>query len=733
MNAVVTDLSFDVTSLLNNAYSCRINNLKQSIILSKKALSISIKANEHALIGKSLTQLSLFYMIRGEYKRAIGSAKEAIGYFELLGDEKGIADAQYSIAGVYYKTDNYHLGLMHLIDSLVIYKRYNDYYNQSRVQKSLGTIYEYFGDRKNAIRAYQASIEEAEKVKDQDLIANAYNPLSGMYIKQNKISMAAEMIERSIAIKTNSGDLRGLAFALYGRGKIHMAMEQWADAEKDLHKALKIHREMGERLGLGMAYCKLGSLYIKTGRLSKAKQVLEKALHFSTKYNITYIKFKSNHLLYLVYKQENDTVKSLEYLEKYLNEKETVINAQTLKVIENYELITKIESMEKASQMELERARIMENQERAENTARVKQNFLSTMSHEIRTPLNAVITITSLLNERVDPAEKQLLDSLKFASDNLLMLINDILDFTKLDAGKVQLELRSCSLIRLMKGLAETYRNMAEVKGLKIALLIDERIADTYKLDETKLSQILNNLISNAIKFTNKGKISIELQQLNSQAGYDTIRFTIADTGVGIPVEFFDEMFDSFSQPKAITTRKQGGSGLGLAIVKKLVELYQSQIHFHSTVNKGSKFYFDITLKKADTIQNAPVKNLNQLQNKVALLADDNMINAMVARKLLSNWGISADHAVNGLDAIEMAKNKIFDFILMDIHMPEMNGFDATVHIRNNHNLNIATPIFALTADITAESHEEYIGYFTGFLRKPIEIDKLYEALLGVS
>jgi len=731
MIAVDTGINYDVLSLLNRAYSCRVNNLKQSISLAKKALNMSREADVPSLIGKSLTQLSLFYMIRGKYKRAISSANEAISYFQKLGDEQGIADAQYSIAGVYYKTDNYHLGLMHLIDSLVIYRKFNDHHNQARVQKALGTIYEYFGDRKNAIRAYEASIEEAKKVKDQDLIANVYNPLSGIYIKQNKINKATELIEKSIAVKTASGDLRGLAFAIYGRGKINMALQQWEAAEHDFQKALEIHKEMGERLGLGMAYCKLGSLYVKTGQLNKAKHILETALQFSTKYNIIYIKFKCNHQLYRVYKLEKNTERSLEYLENYLNEKESVINAQTLKIIENYELITKVESMKKSSQLAEERALILQNQERAENTARVKQNFLSTMSHEIRTPLNAVITITSLLNERVEPSEKQLLDSLKFASNNLLMIINDILDFTKLDAGKVQLDLRSCSLTALMKCLVEIYRNMAEVKGLEIELTVDKRIANIYELDETKLSQILNNLISNAIKFTNKGTISIDLKHISSQSGCDILRFSVTDTGLGIPAEFYNELFDSFSQPKAVTTRKEGGSGLGLAIVKKLVELHQSQIYFHSELNRGSTFYFDIILKKANHLYKPPVKHLNQLQNKVVLLADDNMINAMVARKLLSNWGISADHAVNGLDAIEMAKNKAFDFILMDIHMPEMNGFDATVHIRNN--LNITTPIFALTADITAENHEEYTSYFTGFLRKPIEIDKLYDALLGVS
>ena len=725
--------SHDVVALLHNAYTSRVHNLSQSINLANKALTVSRKLDDKALIGKSLNQLSLFYMIRGEYKRATYAANEAIKFFEQLHDECGIADARYNIAGTYYKTDNYHMGLVNLMQCLTVYRKYNDFHNQARVQKSVGAIFEYFGDRKNAVKAYMAAIDAAKKINDHDLIANAYNPLSGIYLKMGKVKLAMKIIDKSLVIKTKSGDVRGMAFALYGRGKVYAARQKWEEAERDFHQALVIHREMGEQLGLAMVYCKLGSLYTKTGEIGKAKHVLEKALQFSTQYRFVYIIFKSCYQLYRIYKEEGNTERSLEYLEQYLQNKEMVINSQTQKVIENYELIAKMESLEKESQMQKERTQIKEEQEQAEHTARIKQNFLSTMSHEIRTPLNAVITITSLLAERVEAEEKQLLDSLKFASNNLLLIINDILDFTKLDTGKVQLEYRSCNIIQLLKGLSETYNNMAKAKGLEIELLIDGCIAEFYELDETKLCQILNNLISNAIKFTDAGKISIELKRLASQAEHDTIRFTVTDTGIGIPQDFFEEMFESFTQPKSITTRKQGGSGLGLAIVKKLVELYQSSIHFYSAVAKGSKFYFDIKLKRVANVHEKAKKNLTQLQNKVALLADDNMINAMVARKLLSKWGIVAEHAVNGLDAIEKARHQTFDFILMDIHMPEMNGFDATIHIRNNHNPNINTPIFALTADITAEHHEEYNSYFTGFLRKPIEIDKLYEALLGAS
>jgi len=481
-----------------------------------------------------------------------------------------------------------------------------------------------------------------------------------------------------------------------------------------------------------MAYHKLAALYVATGALDKARETTQKAVELSKQYNIVIIKFKCDYLLYEIYKQENNTPKALEYLELYLSEKEAVINTQTLKAIENYELINKMEALEKEAQAQREKAEIIEKQERAEQSARVKQEFLSTMSHEIRTPLNAVITITKLLKERADEEDQQLLESLKFASNNLLLLINDILDFTKLDTGKVQLELRPCNFTALLENIKRTYENLAREKGLKLSLKTGLDVAGNYHLDETKLSQILGNLIGNAIKYTDQGKVDIDIVRTGGGQYTDILRFKISDTGIGIPETYFDEMFDSFSQPKSITTRKQGGSGLGLAIVKKLVELHGSEVKFTSEVGKGSEFYFDLQLKKSGVPVKSPAKRSIELKDKTVLLAEDNMINAMVARKLLSNWGIITEHAKDGIEAIAKSKLKPFDFILMDIHMPEMNGYDATMHIRKNESPNIHTPIFALTADITAENVDDYVSYFNGFLRKPIEIDKLYEALTSV-
>jgi signal transduction histidine kinase len=733
MDNILTDNTGRVNSLLDEAFKVRVNNLKLSVSLAKKALSLSRKIADNTLIGKSLNQLSLFYMILGDYKNCLSSAEDAITYFKELDDERSIADAKYSIAGIYYKTDNYHLALIHLVNCIATYRKYNDYYNEARAHKSVGTIYEFFGDNRNAVASYERTIELAKKIGDINIESNAYNPLSGIYLKQDEVKKALNIVTKAIAMKETTGDTRGLAFSIYARAKVYLKMSRLEEAESDLKEALRIHIEMGEVLGRGMAYLKLAALYMEMGRLNDAKSTLNTALDFANAHNIMIVKFKCSYRLYLIYKEENDTVTALKYLEQYLVTKEAVINTQTLKIIENYELITKMESFEKEAKLQKEKADILEKKEIAERSAKIKQDFLSTMSHEIRTPLNAVITITSLLKDRTDAEDQQMLSSLKFASNSLLFIINDILDFNKLEMGKVNLDMRPVNFVNLIENIHRTYDSMAREKGLRLNLNIGAGIAENYELDETKLSQILANLISNAIKYTDFGKVDFSVEKTGESADGNNLKFSITDTGPGIPESYVEHMFESFSQPKAITTRKHGGSGLGLAIVKKLIELHGSEINFTTVINQGTEFYFELALKRAGVPIKSPTKRSDELKDKTILLAEDNMINAMVVRKLLSNWGIVSEHAKNGIEVVEMANQKVFDFILMDIHMPEMNGYDATASIRNNFNPNQTTPIFALTADITAEYEEEYTAGFNGFLRKPIEIDKLYEALTTVT
>lgn len=720
----------EVNLLLENAYSGRSSYIPKSITDAKRALQISRDLKDDSLIGRSLNLLGLFYMIISDYQNSNAYSKEAIVYFKTANDEIGIADAKYNIGSVNYKTENYHEGLIYLLDALRIYKKYKDFKNQSKVEKAIGTAYEYIGDESNAFSSYKNAVRYARKVSCIDLESNVFNNLSGLLLKKGKLSIAMHMIEHAIKLKTQSGDLRGYGFAVYGRGKIYLALGELKKAEIDLLDAIATYKKVIEIIGACMAFNKLGKLYYKLGHFKKARKATLEGLELSIAYNITMTKIKGYHLLYRIYKNEGKIKKSFKHLELYLNEKEVIMNTQTQQVMENYNLINKMNVLENEALLQKEKQKIIEKKNEDDQKAvKLKQEFLSVMSHEIRTPLNAMTTIVSILEDQVYDENKKLLKSLQFASKNLINIVNDVLDFTKLDSKKTILEFENTNFNELCYSILNLHIKLANTKSLELHLINEVPKNRNYLLDQTKFTQIISNLISNAIKFTEKGKVVFNLKLEHEDEKFDTILISVKDTGEGISEKGVSEIFNSFSQIKPVMTRKQGGTGLGLAIVKRLVELHQSKILVKSKEQEGSEFYFSIKLEKVkpNIQESKPV--YKALKNKFVLLVEDTSLNAILIKKILSKWGITTEHAANGKIAIEFANAKKYDFILMDLHMPEMNGIDATKLIRAQSNLNRNTPIFAITADVMSTKKKEYSNLFNDVLWKPIEIEKLYNAL----
>ncbi|WP_299251304.1 ATP-binding protein [uncultured Lacinutrix sp.] len=721
----------EVHVLLSNAYSGRTSNLLESIALAKKALSISKFLENKSLIGKSLNQLSLYYMINSDFKKSKVHSQEAIIYFKAIDDERGIADAKYTIGSINYKTDNYHEGLIYLKEAIRIYKKYDDFESLSKVEKAIGTVYEYIGDGSNAFSSYKCAVRNARKAGNINIESNVFNNLSGLLLKRNKPSIAMKMIEYAISIKKETDDTRGLAFAIYGRGKIHLKQGDFKNAEADFLYAINKHNKVVEIMGASMAYNKLGELYYKNNQLDKATKTVKEGLKLSTSYNIAMVKIKGYNLLYRIFKEQSNIIKAFKYLELYLKEKETIMNTQTHQVMENYNLINKMNVLESDALLQKERQEIIEKKNKDEQKAvKLKQEFLSVMSHEIRTPLNAITTIVSILDDQVRGESKSLIKSLQFASDNLINIVNNVLDFTKLDSKKTALDLENRNFNALSTKILNLHLNLAKTKDL--TLVLDNKIPKdrNYLIDQTKLTQILSNLIGNAIKFTDKGQVTFSLKLLKEEPQFDTIQISVKDTGEGISEKDISEIFLSFSQIKPVMTRKQGGTGLGLAIVKKLVKLHNSKIQVRSTLQEGSEFYFNLKLEKVtqlELIKNKPI--YPQLKNKNVLLAEDTIMNAVLIKKVLSKWGVTTEHVTNGKLAVEYAQKKEYDFILMDLHMPELNGLDATRLIRSTANKNTHTPIFAITADVMTSKNKETSQLFNKILWKPIEIDKLYAAL----
>lgn len=374
---------------------------------------------------------------------------------------------------------------------------------------------------------------------------------------------------------------------------------------------------------------------------------------------------------------------------------------------------------------------VFKAKEQAVQASKAKSDFLANMSHEIRTPLHAIIGITRLLlqeNPNVD--QKKHLNILKFSSENLLALINDILDFSKIEAGKVELETTGFRLKDLIESVQQSFTFQAKEKRIDFVIDYDEHIPSTTMGDPVRLNQILNNLISNALKFTKEGSVKLNVKLLHDTEEHVTVSFKIKDTGIGIPKDKISVIFEGFTQASADTTRRFGGTGLGLAIVKNLLELHNSQLKVKSTPDVGSVFSFSIQFAK---MTRPEIINMKEGENKDLrgvniLLAEDNEINQLVVAKLIQSWNVQLDFAENGQVAVEKAQNKTYDVILMDLQMPVMDGYEATRMIRALDKYE-KTPItiIALTASAMLETRQkvEEAG-FDDYVAKPFKPDELY-------
>jgi len=371
----------------------------------------------------------------------------------------------------------------------------------------------------------------------------------------------------------------------------------------------------------------------------------------------------------------------------------------------------------------------------AEDAVRAKQQFLSNMSHEIRTPMNAIIGFTKVvLRTDLTAKQKEYLTAIKMSGDALIVLINDILDLAKVDAGKMTFEQTPFKMASSIEAMLHLFETKIQEKNLVLVKEYDHRIPTVLMGDPVRLHQIILNLMSNAVKFTAAGKITVQVRLLSEDEEEATVSFSISDTGIGVSQENIEKIFETFRQASSGTARLYGGTGLGLAIVKQLVNQQGGSIQVSSEIGRGSTFSFILRFKKTKGEAESDTETVEwdtKRMNIKVLVVEDMALNQLLMKTLLDDFGFERDIAANGKMAIEKLKSNSYDIILMDLQMPEMNGFEATQYIRTNMSSTI--PIIALTADVTTVDLEKCKALgMNDYIAKPVDEQLLYSKIIGL-
>ncbi len=652
------------------------------------ALKISRDINNKPLQARVLNNLGYIYRDRGDLADALNHFEGALKINEKLGDEVAQSVNLSSIAYLLYDLNDYENALEFALRCLPIFEKANDLHRLNALYHILGNIYFKQEQHLEALRYF----EENLRLSEQDTVMHA--------------------------------------LAISGLGKVYYKMNDLANARKHLVDALKESEELSNVEVQIICQFYIGRMMMDEGNYRQAQQHMNAAFELADEYNRKHDVMSVHEALAQLYDKMGDIPKAFYHLKTYEQMKEEIFKQTTFNKIRNLQTRQQVELAQKEKEV-------------AEQTAQLKQQFMANMSHEIRTPMNAIVGMTSLLMSKNPlPEQMKYLKAIQQSADNLLVIINDILDLSKIEAGKIVIEQTDFSLREVTNSVRDMLMFKAEEKGLQFKVNVEEEIPVRVIGDPTRINQVLINLAGNALKFTEKGYIEVRVTiQKKAEKKY-WLKFEVIDTGIGISPDYVSKIFESFTQAGTDVARKFGGTGLGLTISKQLVELMGGEIGVTSELGKGTTFFAIIPLTESDVqvveqktsaVDEQTMKKLNDVK---LLLVEDNEFNRMVAedtlKELLPN--ITIDIAINGQEAVDRVQEEQYDIVLMDIQMPVMDGVTATRTIRTT----LSAPakdvkIIAMTANVLQEDVAQYFNTgMNAYVSKPFQVDELLLKMAAV-
>ena len=676
------------------------------------------------------------------YKDALFHTRKAILYAEKNKNIQDQASQHFTLGKLYYDLKKYDDAIESLLKSSNLYATLKPSSNQANIYYYIGLCYMAEHDFENAALHFDKAKSIYTKLKIPD-IAELLTLQEGlMYKSQNKLDLALSVFKTIIAKPDHPILADTKAEALYQMGSLEALKNRNNLALSYLNKALDLNSKTENLEQKSNILLALSTLHEKTLDKNNAYSYLKQHLNLKERIEILndkrldiddYTKFRESERLKEIIQADNKN-KELQKASRFSKLISilaialiSILSLLSLSLYKNNIIRNQSNLLLQEKNKELEIAK-----NKAEKASKARAEFLSTVSHELRTPLNAINGITHLLlQENPKKSQMDYLSSLKFSGDYLTKFINEILEINKIESHKVQIKHSSFNLKKLLKNIQNSLKELALVNDNRFIFEIDPAIPDYLIGDSTKLSQIILNLINNALKFTKNGVVTV-IAKLDTRTDKKaTIYFEITDTGIGITEDQLHSVFDSFSQGSIEVNRKYGGTGLGLTIVKKLTKILGGQIKLKSTVGKGSTFSFHLLFEISTQPSRIEIKpkadDQAKLLNKKILLVEDNKINQMISKKMLERKGITCITIDCGEEAIEAARNNKFDLILMDVHLPGMNGTVATQEIRL---FDTVTPIIALTAISLDENRDMLLSFgMNDVITKPFIPEEFYTVI----